>query len=82
MSERQHFFDKPNHLKWVLRIFYLISAGLFLIDLVIPRHVTYEWESFVGFYALYGFLACVLLVFLAKQLRKIVMRDEDYFKHD
>jgi len=32
-----------------------------------------------GFYALYGFVACVLLVLLAKEMRKLVMRNEDYY---
>jgi len=82
VSEREYFFDNPKNLKWGLRIFYLISAGLLLIDVVLHRHVMHEWESLVGFYAIYGFVACVLLVLIAKQLRKVVMRKEDYYKHD
>jgi hypothetical protein len=35
-----------------------------------------------GFYALYGFVACVLLVLLAAEMRKLVMRDEDYYERD
>ena len=82
MGERSHFFDEAKNLKRVLRIFYMISAGLFLMDLVFHRHVLHQWESIPGFYAIYGFVACVLLVLLAKQLRKLVMRDEDYYEHE
>jgi hypothetical protein len=32
-----------------------------------------------GFYAIYGFVACVLLVVIAKELRKLLMRDENYY---
>ena len=39
----------------------------------------YAWENFVGFFAFYGFLACVVLVLIAKQIRKVVMRAEDYY---
>jgi hypothetical protein len=42
--------------------------------------VSHPWEGFFGFYALYGFVACVLLVLLAKEMRKLVMRDEDYYE--
>ena len=48
------------------------------------KHLSFEHgelpvEGWFGFYALYGFVACVLLVLVAKQLRKILMRDEDYY---
>lgn len=32
-----------------------------------------------GFHAAYGFVSCVLLVLAATQLRKLVMRGEDYY---
>jgi hypothetical protein len=35
-----------------------------------------------GFYAFYGFVACVLLVLIAKQMRKVLMRKEDYYDVD
>lgn len=81
-NNTKHYFDDPRNLKRVLRVFYVLCAGLWLIDLVIHRHVTHEWEAWTGFYALYGFVACVLLVLLAKWLRKIVMKDEDYFDRE
>jgi hypothetical protein len=43
------------------------------------RHVERSWEGFPGFYAIYGFAGCVFLVLVAKQMRKVVMRDEDYY---
>ena len=36
-------------------------------------------EMWTGFYAIYGFVACVLLVVLAKVMRKVVMRPETYY---
>ena len=35
-----------------------------------------------GFYAGYGFVACVLLVLIAKEMRKLLMRREDYYDGD
>ena len=82
VSELRHFFDHPQNVKRVLRVFYGLAAGLFLIDLVIHRHVIHEWESFTGFYAVFGFIACVVLVLVAKQLRKLVMKNESYFEDE
>jgi hypothetical protein len=36
-------------------------------------------EMFPTFYGLYGFVSCVLLVVAAKELRKVLMRSEDYY---
>jgi hypothetical protein len=38
--------------------------------------------DFVGSYAVYGFVACVVLVLLGKLLRRAVMRDERYYDGD
>lgn len=39
-----------------------------------------EALDFLASYAIYGFTACVLLVLLGIVLRKLVMRDEDYYR--
>lgn len=79
MNERRYYFDDPDNVKKVLRILYVICAGLVFVDFIYHRHIVHPWEQLWGFYAGYGFVACVLLVLVAKQLRKLVMRDEDYY---
>lgn len=79
MNNKKHLFDNPKNVKLVIRILYVSCFVLFAMDLVIHRHTVHPWESFTGFYAIYGFLACVILVLLARELRKVVMRDEDYY---
>jgi membrane protein YdbS with pleckstrin-like domain len=78
-QERQHLFDKPENVRRLLRILYLACALLLAADLFVHRHVDHPWESLWGFYAFFGFVACVLLVLLAKQLRKLLKRREDYY---
>ena len=78
-QEKQHIFDKPKNVRRLLWALYLACALLLAADLFIHRHVEHAWESLWGFYALFGFVACVLLVLLAKQLRKILKRPEDYY---
>ena len=44
------------------------------------EHHGFGFESWPGFYALYGFAACVALVLAARELRKLLMRPEDYYE--
>jgi hypothetical protein len=50
-----------------------------LADFFYHKHTHYDFQGYVGFDAFYGFVSCVLLVLVAKQVRKILMRDEDYY---
>lgn len=43
------------------------------------EHHGFAFEQWPGFYSLYGFVACVALVLAAKELRKLLMRSEDYY---
>ena len=81
-QERQHIFDNPQNIKRVLRVFFTMCAGLLLLDLVHHRHTTHAWEHLWGFYGIFGFVACVALVLIAKQMRKVLMRKEDYYDAD
>ena len=86
----KHLFDEPRNVRRVLRGLYAICAALFLIDAVdfllhkfagfsALRHEEGPLDWLPGYYGIYGFVACALLVLAAKELRKILMRDEDYY---
>jgi hypothetical protein len=81
-GQQKHLFDDPRNVSRLLRVFYAICILLFLLDLILHRHVTHSWEGITGFYAVFGFAACVTLVLVAKQMRKILMRKEDYYDVD
>jgi len=78
-DEKIYFFDKPENIKRVLNIFYSLCVILVLADFVVHRHIGLVWENIPAFYAIYGFVACVALVVVAKLIRKVVMRKEDYY---
>ena len=78
-AEKQYLFDKPKNVQRLLRGFYLCCVLLVLAEFVIHRHVYHPWEGLFAFHAGYGFVACVVLVLAATQMRKLVMRDEDYY---
>jgi len=80
MEEELAMFDKPQNVKRLLQIFFTSVVLLLGIDLVYHRHTVFPWEGWFGFYAVFGFVACVVLVIVAKYvLRPVVMRDEDYY---
>ncbi len=78
-KQKTYLFDNPRNVRRV--VFGLVGACVILagLDLVLHRHVSHPWEAMFGFYAVYGFVACVLLVLLAKELRKVLIREEDYY---
>lgn len=73
------FFYREEVIRWILRIFYLCCAALLLADFFIHRHTITDIEKLPTFYGLYGFIACVILVVIAKWLRIILIRSEDYY---
>lgn len=78
-NEKKHFFDNPDNIKRVLYVFFACCVLLFLLDFVIHRHVEHSWENLWGFYPIFGFVACVILVLIAKWMRTFLMRSEDYY---
>jgi len=78
-TEKRHIFDDPKNVKRAIHALYAICIVALGLDFVIHRHVDHPWEAFFGFYAVYGFVACVVLVLVAKEMRKILMRREDYY---
>lgn len=61
------------------RLLLAVCVALLAADLVIHRHTVHALEELTGFYAFYGFIACVSLVLLAKVMRRLLMRSEDYW---
>jgi len=81
-GQKKYLFDNPRNISLVVLGLYLVCILLVLLDFIIHRHVTNEWEGFTGFYALFGFTAYVTIVFTANLLRKILQRREDYYDVD
>ena len=86
---RKRVFDYPANVQLVIRWFVYACIFLAVLDIaiylltffhIVPHaHHAFAIEGIPLFYPAYGFVACVLLVLVAKQLRRILMRDEDYY---
>lgn len=79
---KSHFFDNPRNVSLLMKAFYAACILLFLVDFIYHRHAVHPWENMLGFYGVFGFVACVALVLIAKEMRKLLMRDEDYYDGD
>ena len=66
-------------INFVVYTLYALCAALLLFDVFYHKHGHFKFEEWFGFYAFYGFIACIAIVLSAIQLRKILMRDEDYY---
>lgn len=79
MKKELKIFDNPKNLKRLLGIFFSVLIILLIVDFFIPKHANFPWENAPNFFAVYGFLSYVALIFIAKGLRRFVKRDEDYY---
>lgn len=80
MKKREiRVFDNPKNVKRFLIGFFVVLGLLLVADLFVEKHPDFPWEGVPAFFAVYGFSAYVLLIFVAKLWRRIVKRDEDYY---
>ena len=83
MKKELTIFDNPKNVKRLRLGFYvalvLVLAAEFVVNMHPEGHYAFAVEHYFGFYAVYGFISYVVLIFVAKLIRKIVMRKEDYY---
>ena len=95
VKEPPRWLDQPENVKKIIRWFYGLCALIILADLIFSlgwhKHAAlsadsalHSVETLPAFYGVYGFLACVGLVYVSKLMRgwkgkNILMREEDYW---
>ena len=76
---KKHLFDSSRNVKLAV-IGLFIACGISVIaEFFVHRHFDHPWETLFNFYSIYGFVVCVMLVLIAKMLRFIIMRKENYY---
>ena len=95
-NEPKRWLDNPVNVKKIICGFYWLCGLVILVDLIFSlvwhKHAIFKkeeslhfWETLPAFYGIYGFLACVGLVYVSKLMRSwkgrnLLMRDEDYWE--
>ena len=74
-----HWLDGKRTGKRVFWGLSALCAGLGLADFLYRRHVIFDFEAFPLAYAIFGFVCFFGIVLSGYPLRKLVMRDEDYY---
>lgn len=78
-DEKKYWLDDPRNVTKIFWSVVAVCVALFVADAFYHKHIELEAEGIFGFYGIFGFVACVALVLAAKEMRKILMRDEDYY---
>lgn len=77
------WFDHPKNIKRLKTGFYIVLALLVLPDLFMHKHTLfYSVEAWPGFYAFFGFAACVIIILVSKLFGFALKVREDYYDHE
>ena len=85
MKKEFDWFDKHENVNLVRRVSYGLLAATIVAELVVRflLHVhpgEHSWDVIPGFYALFGFIVCALLIVLSKFLGHYwLKKDERYY---
>ena len=60
----------------------IVCVATVVVQFYYEPHGHFSWEDSFGFYAWFGFVAFVVIVYLGRGLRLIVGRKEDYYGDD
>jgi len=77
---KRYWLDRSENVTKLYRGLWVLGIALVALDLFLHKHEDFDSVAWFGFYAIYGFFACVALVLTAKLLRKVLMRSEDYYE--
>lgn len=79
ISRKLLWVDKPGSADKLFKILAVVCALLFLSEFTFHKHVIVAVENIPGFYGIFGFVMFMALILVAKMLRTIIKRPEDYY---
>lgn len=79
LAKRFLWADSTDAVERVILGLGILCLVLFVLDFIVHRHAYAPGEGLPGFYAVVGFGAFTLIVLGAKQLRKLILRNEQYY---
>lgn len=87
MKQKKEFdyFDKPENIKKLWIMLYVICGLLVVPDFFTHRHAYFGFvgdhikDSSLGFYALLGFASCAVLILFSKLVGVVLKVKENYY---
>lgn len=78
-SDSDHWLVQEATIRRICWISIAILAVTVLAELIIPIKGYFGIDNWLGFGAVFGFIACLLMVLLAKFLGLFLKREENYY---
>jgi len=78
-NEPTRWLDEKKN---VDKLYYaLVGTCVLLVgaDFAYHKHGHFDFEQWIGFHFFYGFAVFAFVVFVGTNLRRVLMRDEDYY---
>jgi hypothetical protein len=75
-----HWLVRPSSIRLLWRVFIAVLALTVLAEFLVEHHPHFRVESFAGFGAWYGFLACAGMIVFAKGLAVLLKRPDTYYE--
>ena len=84
-NEKPRWLDRKQNVERLWRGLVAVCVVMVAMDFfslvgLWHKHVSFFLEGLLGFYPLWGFTGIVLLIVLARKLRQLVMRRENYYE--
>jgi hypothetical protein len=80
MTDDRRRLDEPRNVQRIVYAVYLVCGLLLLTDLLYVKTPHFSFENWFGFYPVFGFVVSFSLVLSAKELRRLLRRDEDFYE--
>lgn len=77
-----HWLVRPSTIRRLWQGFVAVLALTVLGELAIEAHPHFAVERLFGFNALYGLLACAVLILVAKGIGLVLKRPDTYYDDD
>jgi hypothetical protein len=71
--------EDPEFIKKMKYLLYFSILIFIVMGFFIDSHPHFQWEEIPAFFAIYGFLICVLIIFIGKAIGRFIQREEDYY---
>jgi cytochrome bd-type quinol oxidase subunit 2 len=74
-----HWLYRPENRRPIWIAFAIVLLATVAAGFMVDMHPHFAFESWPAFFAIYGFLACVVLIFGAKLLGLLLRRPDTYY---
>ena len=80
--QQDAWLARPESIRLLWKLFAVVLALTVVAQFVIKVKGYFGVDGWLGFAAIFGFVACLLMVLVAKALGLLLKRDEDYYKEE